>query len=118
MFGLGTSEIILILVVALILLGPKRLPEIARTLGRGLAEFRRATSDIKESIESEYHAALDDHKAPIVKRSYSKASLPTKQVPLPDDDEAQESMDSSLKDSRNEPEPVAQSEPEALKKQV
>ena len=50
MFGIGMTELIIILAVALIIIGPKKLPELARTLGKGLAEFRRATSDLKDSI--------------------------------------------------------------------
>lgn len=51
MFGLGTSELIIILLVALIVLGPKEIPKVARTLGRGLRELERAKDDLKKNIE-------------------------------------------------------------------
>jgi TatA/E family protein of Tat protein translocase len=51
--SLGFTEIVFILVLALLVFGPKRLPEVGRTLGRGMKEFRRATSDLKRSIEQE-----------------------------------------------------------------
>ena len=50
MFGIGGPELLLILGLALIVLGPKKLPELARTLGKGLAEFRRATDDLKDEF--------------------------------------------------------------------
>ena len=50
MFNIGTPELILILVVALIILGPKRLPELAKSLGRGIREFQKAADDVKESL--------------------------------------------------------------------
>ncbi len=53
MFGIGTTEILVILLVALIVIGPSKLPEIARALGRGFAEFKRMTSDVKRTIDKE-----------------------------------------------------------------
>ncbi|MEM9173885.1 MAG: twin-arginine translocase TatA/TatE family subunit [Myxococcota bacterium] len=50
MFGIGPMELVLILVVALLVLGPKRMPELARTLGKGLGEFRRASSELRQSL--------------------------------------------------------------------
>lgn len=50
MFGIGPMELVLILVVALLVLGPKRMPELARTLGKGLSEFRRASHDLRQSL--------------------------------------------------------------------
>jgi TatA/E family protein of Tat protein translocase len=53
-FGsLGVTEIAFILILALLLFGPKRLPEIGRTLGKGLAEFRRASNELRRSLETE-----------------------------------------------------------------
>lgn len=57
MFGsLGMPELIFILVLALLIFGPKRLPQVGRTLGRGLREFRQATSDLKRTVETEISA--------------------------------------------------------------
>jgi len=50
MFGIGPLELVVILVVALLVFGPKRVPELARTVGRGLAEFRRASSDLRQTL--------------------------------------------------------------------
>jgi TatA/E family protein of Tat protein translocase len=50
MFGIGIQELAIIFVVALLIFGPKRLPEFARSLGKGLAEFRRASSDLRQSF--------------------------------------------------------------------
>jgi sec-independent protein translocase protein TatA len=49
--GLGTSEVLVILVVILLLFGAKRIPELARGLGKGIREFKDATKEIKNDIE-------------------------------------------------------------------
>jgi len=50
MFGIGMTELAVIFVIALVVLGPKRLPELARTLGRTLAEFRRTATDLRREF--------------------------------------------------------------------
>lgn len=55
MFNIGTPELILVLVVALIILGPRRLPELARSIGRGLREFQKAAEDVKDSLTRDLH---------------------------------------------------------------
>ena len=51
MFGIGFPELILILAIALIVVGPSKLPDLARALGRGMAEFKKATNEIKDSLD-------------------------------------------------------------------
>lgn len=63
--SLGLPEILFILVLALLVFGPKRLPKVGRTLGRALGEFRRATTDLKHTIDREINAAdLEEDPAP------------------------------------------------------
>jgi sec-independent protein translocase protein TatB len=50
MFGIGMPELLLILAVALIVLGPKKLPELARSLGKGLAELKKSTEELKGNL--------------------------------------------------------------------
>ena len=64
MLGIGMQEILIILVVALIIIGPKRLPDLAKTLGKGFAEFKKAADDLQDTVrkdlETERHQDLKD----------------------------------------------------------
>ena len=51
MFGLGPTELLIIFVVIIVLFGPKRLPELARSLGRSIKEFKHATQGLKEELD-------------------------------------------------------------------
>lgn len=74
MFGLGAPEIIVILVVALLVFGPKKLPDLGRSLGQGIREFKRGTAGLKEELESSFK----DEPAPVELR---KEAVPTAAAP-------------------------------------
>jgi sec-independent protein translocase protein TatB len=81
MFGIGMPELIVILAVALIVLGPKRLPEVARALGRAMAEFRRATSGISEELDNA-RILLEEEANKIARDTRAKAA-PARPVESP-----------------------------------
>jgi Tat protein translocase TatB subunit len=51
MFGIGITELLIIAVVALLVVGPKRLPDLAKSMGKGLSEFKRAADDVTDGIK-------------------------------------------------------------------
>ena len=95
MFGIGMPEFILIMAIALIVIGPKKLPDLAKALGRALGEFKKATSDLKDSLEidtplSDVKRSFDDlnknlkndfTKNTLGDSTSKKKSAPTVQVP-------------------------------------
>jgi len=70
MFGIGMPELMVILVIALLVVGPKRLPDLAKTVGKGLAEFRKATEGATETLKESLR--VDDLKQDIedIKESF------------------------------------------------
>ena len=60
MFGIGTQEMLLILVLALIIFGPKKLPEMGKTIGKSLRQFNQATQDIRDEFKFNLDADADD----------------------------------------------------------
>jgi len=71
MFGIGFQEMLIILVVALIVFGPKRLPDLARSLGKGLAEFKKASEEVRKGIED---AVQEDEKPTAPTKEYAAAA--------------------------------------------
>ena len=79
------QELIVILIIALLVVGPKKLPELAKALGRGFAEFKRATNDVRQTLDAELRQ-LDAPAPPTEKQtlptpSPSAASSPPQQPP-------------------------------------
>ncbi len=63
MFGLGAMEIMIILVIAFLLFGPKELPEIGRQMGKAVKGFKETTDDLRQSVEPEINMITQELKA-------------------------------------------------------
>lgn len=99
MFGLGMPEILLILAIALIVIGPKKLPDLAKTLGRAMGEFKRSAQDLKRSIDLE--STVQDVPAPSsnLKKVIKEVNSPKKtgtSVKDGDDDDRPAGQDSDF----------------------
>lgn len=62
MFGIGTSEVLIVLVIALLVLGPKEIPKVARALGRAMRELQRAKDELRQTIELEAEDEIENGK--------------------------------------------------------
>jgi Tat protein translocase TatB subunit len=77
MFGIGMPELVVIFVVALVVLGPKRLPEVARTLGKAVSEFRRQSSEIVDEFQTQMRLEDDAARRAATKAAAAKRDVPT-----------------------------------------
>jgi TatA/E family protein of Tat protein translocase len=75
MFGIGFQEMLIILVVVLIFFGPKRLPDLAKSIGKGIAEFKKASEEVRKGIEDavKEESAEEAPKPPEDLSAYGKA---------------------------------------------
>jgi Tat protein translocase TatB subunit len=97
MFGIGMPELLLILAVALVVLGPKRLPELARSLGKGLAEFKKSTESLKDNFIGE---ELKD-----LKQDLSKMVDPSHYLEIPDEPVAPKVPKADKEKAKAKPDP-------------
>lgn len=81
MFGIGLPELILILGIALIVVGPERLPELAKSLGKGINELKKAATALKESVNEEIKEEADPWRQNL--DATTPADLPGVNAPLP-----------------------------------
>jgi len=122
MFGsLGVSELILIFAVILIVFGPRRLPEIGKTLGKALGEFRKATDDLKNTIEREVRLEELKTIAPDIRASVNSVArstfdpISTPEPPLLQTAEANVGDAVAVAESASAPEPDAPADPDTTR---
>ncbi len=105
MGSVGTPEILLVLAIALLLFGPSKLPEMGRTLGKALREFKKASADLRENIENEVDEIKSDvkdlggHGAPRVRGGLPAPPRATAGKPPPAMEEKASNSSTSEKDA-------------------
>ena len=102
MFNMGMTEMLIIGAIALIVIGPKKLPDLARALGRGITEFRKATNEIKSTVVNEMENAVGPEAKDLSKMANQlKMENPTRNI---EDylSKAADAMDESIKEEKKE----------------
>ena len=105
MFGIGGWDMLLIGVVALLVFGPKRLPELARSMGRGLAEFRRASSDLRRSMDLDIDPTREPAPDPETQPP-AQAGQPNDPAAIVADTDGEPDRESTKTDERTEAAPA------------
>jgi TatA/E family protein of Tat protein translocase len=85
MFGsIGMPELIIILVIALIIFGPRKLPELGRSLGRSIGEFKRASNELRSTLEEEIRVEEQQDQRAAIRAEQDSAVAAATQPPTPD----------------------------------
>jgi sec-independent protein translocase protein TatB len=103
MFGIGLPELIVIMIIALVVIGPSKLPDLAKAIGRGMAEFRKATQEIKDSLDLD--GEIQEIKRDIVD-SVDSVDRPIDMVDMagsPDNKEVREAGETQEKEDDKDP---------------
>ena len=128
MFGIGSTELLVIVAIGLIILGPKKLPQIARALGKGMAEFRKVSTDLQRTINVEVEREEREQKRREEEKAKSKEKAKAAESKHKGESEesakarkeaeaaAQKALDSADKVNRAEPfkDPYAEKAAEAV----
>jgi sec-independent protein translocase protein TatA len=88
MGSIGMPELVIIFVIALIIFGPRKLPELGKSLGRSINEFKRASNELKSTLEDEIR--VEEQKTAAAPRTTTPAPAPTPTPSVPDNGVARE----------------------------
>jgi sec-independent protein translocase protein TatB len=110
MFNIGTGEMIMIAVVALLVLGPQRLPELARGIGKFIREFRRQTDDVRNVVEREFYRMDQEVMNPPPQVQAPPDAVPV-QPPLPEQVQPPAAAEPQQEELALQPPPLDESDP-------